>query len=137
METRPLFSKELEKLRGAVSASFVANSCGVSRQYIRQVEKGLRAPSNEVLRKWLRSFNLTLGERSDIARSVNTYREQVNTYVSEYSELEKEVNVKEVDLQEEFLKEVRHLISEGGYLNEDFVDNRIYLIRKSYERHHK
>ena len=137
METRPLFSKELEKLRGALSASAIANSCHVSRQYIRQVEKGKRAPSNEVLKKWLASFNLTLSERPDIARSVNTYREQVNTYVNEYAELEKESTVKEVDLQEEFLKEVRHLISEGGYLNEDFVENRIYLIRKSYERHHK
>ena len=137
MKSRPLFSKQLELLRGDVPASIIARACGVTRQYIRQVEKAQRAPSNEVLLKWLTNFRLKLSDRPDIIRSVNTHREQINIYVKEYSELEKEVSANKVSIEEEFMEEIAHLISEGGYLSQDFVENRVYLIRKSYERHHK
>jgi transcriptional regulator with XRE-family HTH domain len=137
MKSRPLFSKQLELLRGDAPASAVARHCQITRQYVRQVEKGQRSPSNEVLLRWLDYFKFTPSDRPDIIRSVNTYREQVNAYVREYAELEQEVLANNGNVLEEFMSEIAHIISEGGYLKQDFVENRIYLIRKSYERHHK
>tara|TARA_Y100000310_G_C20520780_1_gene733569 strand:- start:612 stop:1034 length:423 start_codon:yes stop_codon:yes gene_type:complete len=133
----PRYCQELRELRGDTPSSRIAEYCGISRQFIRQVETGKKAPSNSVLIKWLQFLQVDVKTRPDLIRSVNSHRAKINEYVKEYVELAT-IPIMEDDFPlTDFLKEITYLISEGGYLPQEFVENRIYLIRQAYEQHKK
>jgi transcriptional regulator with XRE-family HTH domain len=134
MDSLPRYCQELRELRGDISSSDVAKHCGVSRQFIRQVETGLRAPSNAILTEWLKFLGIELQSQPGLIRSISSHRAYINSYIKEYEELNSMIETNDEFPLVDFLNEVAHLISEGGYLPSEFVENRIYLIRQAYEQ---
>ena len=137
MDSLPRYCQELVALRGSDGTAAVAEFCGVSRQFIRQVETGLRAPSNAVLIRWLEWLGVDIQDRPGLIRSVSLHRTSINNYIREHEELNAMIETSDEFPLSDFLDEVTHLISEGGYLPTEFVENRIYLIRQAYEQRKK